>query len=69
MQQWLSFEDAIRKERQSNKYNRLISSGLSVSNWEAKLNLNEQSEVRNVSYVEIPFSAFQIVLFLIAILI
>ena len=57
MQQWLSFEDAIRKERQSNKYNRLISSGLSVSNWEAKLNLNEQSEVRNVSYVEIPFSS------------
>ena len=57
MQQWLSFEDAIRKERQSNKYNRLISSGLSVSNWEAKLNLKEQSEVRNVSYVEIPFSS------------
>ena len=57
MQQWLSFEDAIRKERQNNKYNRLISSGLSVSNWEAKLNLNEQSEVRNVSYVEIPFSS------------
>ena len=35
MQQWLNFEEAISKERQTNKYNALISKGLSISDWEA----------------------------------
>ena len=55
MQQWLNFEEAIRKERENNKYNALISKGLSVSEWEAQQNKNYQSEIRNVSYVQIPF--------------
>ena len=55
MQQWLNFEEAIRKERETNKYNALISKGLSVSEWEAQQNKNYQSEIRNVSYVQIPF--------------
>tara|TARA_B100001741_G_scaffold313815_1_gene322282 strand:+ start:1470 stop:3527 length:2058 start_codon:yes stop_codon:yes gene_type:complete len=55
MQQWLNFEEAIRKERQTNKYNALIAKGLSISDWEAKKNKNYQGEIRNVSYVQIPF--------------
>ena len=35
--QWLTFEEAIRNERRNNKYNALISKGLSVSDWEARL--------------------------------
>ena len=57
MQQWLNFEEAIHKERQNNKYNALISKGLSVSNWEAQLTKKNQSEVRNVSYIQIPFQS------------
>ena len=55
MQQWLNFEEAISKERQTNKYNALIAKGLSISDWEAKKNKNYQGEIRNVSYVQIPF--------------
>ena len=36
MQQWLNFEEAIRKERQNNKYNALVAKGLSASDWEAQ---------------------------------
>ena len=61
MQQWLNFEEAIRKERETNKYNALISKGLSVSEWEAQQNKNYQSEIRNVSYVQIPFQNIPIV--------
>ncbi len=57
MQQWLNFEEAIRKERQNNKYNALLSKGLSVSDWEAQLTKKYQSEIRNVSYVQIPFQS------------
>jgi len=57
MQQWLNFEEAIHKERQNNKYNALISKGLSVSNWEAQMTKKNQSEVRNVSYIQIPFQS------------
>ena len=54
MQQWLSFEDAIRKERQNNKYNALLAKGLSVSDWEAEQAKKYQSEIRNVSFIQIP---------------
>ncbi len=57
MQQWLNFEEAIRKERQNNKYNALVSKGLSTSDWEAQLTKKYQSEIRNVSYVQIPFQS------------
>ena len=57
MQQWLNFEEAIRKERQNNKYNALVAKGLSVSDWEAQLTKKYQSEIRNVSYVQIPFQS------------
>jgi len=57
MQQWLNFEEAIRKERQNNKYNFLVAKGLSVSDWEAQLTKKYQSEIRNVSYVQIPFQS------------
>ena len=55
MQQWLNFEEAIRIERQNNKYNALIAKGLSASDWEAELSRKNQSEIRNVSFVQIPF--------------
>lgn len=55
-QQWLNFENAIRKERQNNKYNSLVASGLFVSDWQANLDKQYQSEIRNVSYVQIPFT-------------
>ena len=51
--QWLTFEEAIRNERRNNKYNALISKGLSVSDWEARLSKVNQSEIRNVSYIQI----------------
>jgi len=57
MQQWLNFEEAIRKERQNNKYNALVAKGLSASDWEAQLTKKHQSEIRNVSYVQIPFQS------------
>ena len=57
MQQWLNFEEAIRKERQNNKYNALVAKGLSASDWEAQLTKKYQSEIRNVSYVQIPFNS------------
>ena len=57
MQQWLNFEEAIRKERQNNKYNALVAKGLSASDWEAQLTKKYQSEIRNVSYVQIPFQS------------
>lgn len=56
-QQWLNFETAIRQERQNNKYNAMLSKGLFVSDWQAKLDKQHQSEIRNVSYVQIPFSS------------
>ena len=55
--QWLTFEEAIRNERRNNKYNALISKGLSVSDWEARLSKVNQSEIRNVSYIQIPFQS------------
>ncbi len=54
MQQWLNFEEAIRKERQNNKYNALVGKGLSVSDWEGRQIKKNQDEIRNVSYVQIP---------------
>ncbi|MBL6663161.1 MAG: SurA N-terminal domain-containing protein [Flavobacteriales bacterium] len=57
MQQWLNFEEAIRKERQNNKYNALVAKGLSASDWEAQLTKKYQSEIRNVSYIQIPFQS------------
>lgn len=54
--QWLNFERAIRNERQNNKYNAMVSKGLFVSDWQAKSDKEFQSELRNVSYVQIPFS-------------
>ena len=57
MQQWLNFEEAIRKERQNNKYNALVAKGFSVSDWEAQLTKMYQGEIRNVSYVQIPFQS------------
>jgi peptidyl-prolyl cis-trans isomerase D len=57
MQQWLNFEEAIRKERQNNKYNALVAKGLSASDWEAQLTKKHQSEIRNVSFVQIPFQS------------
>ena len=48
---------AIRKERQNNKYNALVAKGLSASDWEAQLTKKYQSEIRNVSYVQIPFQS------------
>ena len=55
MQQWLNFEEAIRKERQNNKYNALVANGLFASDWEAQQTKKHQSEIRNVSYIQIPF--------------
>ena len=57
MQQWLNFEEAIRKERQNNKYNALIAKGFSVSDWEARQVKKNQDEIRNVSYVQIPLQS------------
>jgi len=57
MQQWLNFEEAIRKERQNNKYNALVANGLSASDWEAQQTKKHQSEIRNVSYIQIPFQS------------
>ena len=57
MQQWLSFEDAIRKERQNNKYNALVARGFSASDWEAQQVKKHQGEIRNVSYIQIPFQS------------
>ena len=59
-QQWLNFENAIRKERQNNKYNALVGNGLFVSDWQAKLDKQYQSEIRNVSYVQIPFTTIPV---------
>lgn len=56
-QQWLNFENAIKNERQNNKYNALIGNGFFVSDWQAKLDKRNQSEIRNVSYVQIPLSS------------
>ena len=57
MQQWLNFEEAIRKERQNNKYNALVAKGLSVSDWEARQAKKFNHEIRNVSYVQIPLQS------------
>ena len=54
---WLRFEEAIMNERKTNKYNALAQKGFSVSNWEASLNFQHQSEVRNVSFVSVPFAS------------
>jgi peptidyl-prolyl cis-trans isomerase D len=54
--QWLNFEKAIRNERQNNKYNAMVSKGLFVSDWKAKSDKDSQSEIRNASYVQIPFT-------------
>ena len=54
--QWLNFEKAIRNERQNNKYNAMVSKGLFVSDWQAKSDKDSQSEIRNASYVQIPFT-------------
>ena len=45
MQQWLNFEEAIRIERQNNKYNALIAKGLSASDWEAELSRKNQRQI------------------------
>ena len=57
LQRWLKFEMDLLKERQYNKYTTLVSKGLSVSDWEAQLIKKYQSELRNVSYVQIPFQS------------
>ncbi len=55
--QWLNFENAIKNERQNNKYNALVGNGFFVSDWQAQLDKKYQSEIRSVSYVQIPFSS------------
>ncbi len=54
---WAEFEAAIMKERLSNKYASLVSKGVNVSDWEAQKYNSFQDEVRNVSYVQIPFKS------------
>ena len=53
--QWVQFEDALYKERLNRKYSNAIAKGLNFSNYEAAQSYQAQSEVRNVSYVAIPF--------------
>ena len=55
LERWLKFEKDLLKERQNNKYNALLAKGISVSDWEAQLTKKHQSEVRNVSFIQIPF--------------
>ena len=55
LERWLKFEKDLLKERQNNKYNALVAKGMSVSDWEAQLTKKHQSEVRNVSFIQIPF--------------
>lgn len=52
---WLSFEEGIQKERLTNKYNTLVSKGLFVSDAQAKAHYQAQNEMRDVSYISIPF--------------
>ena len=55
LERWLKFEKDLLKERQNNKYNALVAKGMLVSDWEAQLTKKHQSEVRNVSFIQIPF--------------
>ena len=55
--QWLSFEKAIKKQRQVNKYNMLISKGLYVTTEEARVQHNENNNKLNISYVARPYNA------------
>jgi peptidyl-prolyl cis-trans isomerase D len=54
---WSEFETAIMKERLSSKYASLVSKGVNISDWEASIVSKFQDEVRNVSYVQIPFKS------------
>ncbi len=53
--QWLVFEEALYKERLNRKYSNAISKGLHISDFEATQSYQGQSEVRNVSYISVPF--------------
>ena len=57
LERWIKFENDLLQERQNKKYNALVAKGLSVSDWEAQLTKKHQSEVRNVSYIQIPFQS------------
>tara|TARA_B100000900_G_scaffold416193_1_gene449913 strand:- start:4677 stop:6734 length:2058 start_codon:yes stop_codon:yes gene_type:complete len=53
--QWVQFEEALYKERLNRKYSNAIAKGLHVSDFEAAQSYQEQSEVRNVSYVAVSY--------------
>lgn len=53
--QWVQFEEALYKERLNRKYSNAIAKGLNFSDYEVVQSNQAQSEVRNVSYVAIPY--------------
>ena len=55
--QWLSFEEAIKDQRQINKYNTLISKGLYVTQAEAREQFEETNLKMDIRYVFKPYAA------------
>jgi peptidyl-prolyl cis-trans isomerase D len=55
LRRWLQFEQAIVKEKLNTKFTNLVSKGLSISDWEQNITSINQTESRNISYIEIPF--------------
>lgn len=55
LDRWLQFEKAIVKEKLNNKFINLVSKGLFVSDWENNVINISQNEIRNISFLEIPF--------------
>lgn len=53
--QWVRFEEALYNERLNGKYSNAVSKGISVSDWQAMMIHQNQSEIRNVSYVALNF--------------
>jgi len=54
--QWLNFENAMREERISQKYNDLVKQGLYVTTAEAKLNYEATNRFASVRYVMVNYN-------------
>lgn len=55
--QWLAFEEAIKQERISQKYNDLIKMGLYATSAEAKMQYESQGRQASIRYVTVPYNS------------
>lgn len=54
--QWLAFEASMKKDQLQQKYNNLISKGLTAPNWMAEVAFMDQSRTVDFRYVMLPYA-------------